>query len=171
MAGQEGFRIRGDFDLAVMNSYTLSGMASAGFLSAMLSPELTFADIREMPKCMDAELAIYGRLPVMVTQTCLFEGKRRTVHLHHARPDGRHARRRMAGDEAFRLPQHRLGGAQALARRRDAGVDRSRSLGGAAVCFSTESARECLEVAESYIQGTHYKPNGITRGLYYRGVL
>lgn len=46
-----------------MNSYTLSGMASAGFLSAMLSPELTFADIREMPKCMDTELAIYGRLP------------------------------------------------------------------------------------------------------------
>ena len=39
------------------------------------------------------------------------------------------------------------------------------------LCFSTESARECLEVAESYIQGTHYKPNGITRGLYYRGVL
>ena len=30
--------------------------------------------------------------------------------------------------------------------------------------------RECLEVANSYIHGTGYRPNGMTRGLYYRGV-
>ena len=170
MAGQEGFRIRGDFDLAVMNSYTLSGMASAGFLSAMLSPELTFADIREMPKCMDAELAIYGRLPVMVTQTCLLKasagrctcttpGQMADMH-GGVWPVTKHfgcrntvwaARKLWLGD----VTQEWI----------DLG------LGAVRLCFSTESARECLEVAESYIQGTHYKPNGITRGLYYRGVL
>jgi len=170
MAGQEGFRIRGDFDLAVMNSYTLSGMASAGFLSAMLSPELTFADIREMPKCMDAELAIYGRLPVMVTQTCLLKASagRCTCTTPGQMADTRGgvwpvtkhfgcrntvwaARKLWLGD----VTQEWI----------DLGLWAVR------LCFSTESARECLEVAESYIQGTHYKPNGITRGLYYRGVL
>ena len=34
-----------------------------------------------------------------------------------------------------------------------------------------ESPWECLEVANSYIHGTGYRPNGMTRGLYYRGVL
>ena len=37
--------------------------------------------------------------------------------------------------------------------------------------FSTESPRECLEVAGSYISGSGYRPNGMTRGLYYRGVM
>ena len=153
-----------------MNSYTLSGMASAGFLSAMLSPELTFADIREMPKCMDAELAIYGRLPVMVTQTCLLKASagRCTCTTPGQMADTRGgvwpvtkhfgcrntvwaARKLWLGD----VTQEWI----------DLGLWAVR------LCFSTESARECLEVAESYIQGTHYKPNGITRGLYYRGVL
>ena len=170
MAGQEGFRIRGDFDLAVMNGYTLSGMASAGFLSAMLSPELTFADIRALPKCMDTELAVYGRLPVMVTQTCLLKasagrctcttpGQMADTH-GGVWPVTRHfgcrsavwaARKLWLGD----VTQEWI----------DLGLWAVR------LCFSTESARECLEVAESYIQGTRYKPNGITRGLYYRGVL
>ena len=170
MAGQEGFRIRGDFDLAVMNSYTLSAMASAGFLSAMLSPELAFADIREISKCMDTELAVYGRLPVMATQTCLLKasagrctcstpGQLTDTH-GGVWPVTKHfgcrntvwaARKLWLGD----VTQEWI----------DLGLWAVR------LCFSTESARECLEVADSYIQGTHYKPNGITRGLYYRGVL
>lgn len=40
----------------------------------------------------------------------------------------------------------------------------------ARLVFSTESPRECLEVANSYLLGTGYRPNGMTRGLYYRGV-
>ena len=170
MAGQEGFRIRGDFDLAVMNGYTLSNMASAGFLSAMLSPELTFGDIRDLPKPMDTELAVYGRLPVMVTQTCLLKesagrctcttpGQLADMH-GGVWPVTKHfgcrntvwaARKLWLGD----VTQEWI----------DLGLWAVR------LCFSTESARECLEVANAYIQGTHYKPNGITRGLYYRGVL
>lgn len=170
MAGQEGFRIRGDLDLAVMNGYALSGLSSAGFLSATLSPELTFADIRALPKCMDTELAVYGRLPVMVTQNCLLKasagrctcttpGQMADTH-GGVWPVTKHfvcrntvwsARKLWLGD----VTQEWI----------DLGLWAAR------LNFSTESARECLEVAESYIQGTHYKPNGITRGLYYRGVL
>ena len=36
--------------------------------------------------------------------------------------------------------------------------------------FTTESPRECVEIARSYAGEGDYKPNGLTRGLYYRGV-
>ena len=119
---------------------------------------------------MDAALAIYGRLPVMVPQTCLLKASagRCTCTTPGQMADTRGgvwpvtkhfgcrntvwaARKLWLGD----VTQEWI----------DLGLWAVR------LCFSTESARECLEVAESYIQGTHYKPNGITRGLYYRGVL
>ena len=36
--------------------------------------------------------------------------------------------------------------------------------------FTTEGARECVEVAKSFLGESEYRPNGLTRGLYYRGV-
>jgi hypothetical protein len=36
--------------------------------------------------------------------------------------------------------------------------------------FTSEGAEECARVAESYLGLTDYVPNGMTRGLYYRGV-
>lgn len=170
MAGQEGLRVRGDFDLAVMNGYTLSSMAAAGFLSAALSPELTFADIRALPKPMDTELAVYGRLPVMVTQTCLLKAS--AGRCTCTTPG------QMADTHGGVWPVTKHFGC-----RNTVWASRKLWLGDVTqewielglwavrLCFSTESARECLEVANAYIQGTHYKPNGITRGLYYRGVL
>ena len=41
---------------------------------------------------------------------------------------------------------------------------------GARLMFTTESARECVEVARSYLGLSDYRPNVLTRGLYYRGV-
>ena len=36
--------------------------------------------------------------------------------------------------------------------------------------FTTESARECVEVTRGHMGLSSYKPNVLTRGLYYRGV-
>ena len=36
--------------------------------------------------------------------------------------------------------------------------------------FTTESARECVMVTKAYQGQSDYRPNGLTRGLYYRGV-
>ena len=36
--------------------------------------------------------------------------------------------------------------------------------------FTTEGMRECVEVAKGYMGLSDYKPNVLTRGLYYRGV-
>ena len=43
-------------------------------------------------------------------------------------------------------------------------------LWGYRLMFTTESARECAEVAKGYLGLSDYRPNVLTRGLYYRGV-
>ena len=43
-------------------------------------------------------------------------------------------------------------------------------LWGFRLLFSTESARECVEVAKGHLGYSDYRPNVLTRGLYYRGV-
>ena len=55
-----------------------------------------------------------------------------------------------------------------LADRRDELL--SAGLWGMRLLFTTESARECVEVAKAYLGMTDYQPNMLTRGLYYRGV-
>ena len=43
-------------------------------------------------------------------------------------------------------------------------------LWGIRLMFTTESARECVQVAKRYKGEGDYQPNDLTRGLYYRGV-
>ena len=43
-------------------------------------------------------------------------------------------------------------------------------LWGVRLMFTTETPRECVAVTQSYLGLTDYRPNGLTRGLYYRGV-
>lgn len=170
MAGQEGFRVRGDLDLAVTNAYALQSLGRAGFLSAALSPELTLAQVRDMPKPLDAELIIYGRLPVMVTETCLIKAS--AGRCACTTPG------QMADNHGGVWPVTKHFGCRNTVwlNRKLWLADVTRDwiqtgLWAVRLNFSTESPRECLDVANSYIHGTGYSPNGKTRGLYYRGVL
>ena len=43
-------------------------------------------------------------------------------------------------------------------------------MSGMRLLFTNEGARECVEVAKSFLGKSEYRPNGLTRGLYYRGV-
>ena len=43
-------------------------------------------------------------------------------------------------------------------------------LWGIRLMFTTEGARECVQVARRYKGEGDYQPNDLTRGLYYRGV-
>ena len=43
-------------------------------------------------------------------------------------------------------------------------------LWGIRLMFTTEGARECVQVAKRYKGEGDYQPNELTRGLYYRGV-
>ena len=168
MASQEGFSLRGDLDLAVMNGYALQSLSRAGFLSAALSPELSLAQIRELPKPMDTELVIYGRLSAMVTETCLLkESAGRCICTTPGQ---------MADTHGGVWPVTKHFGCRNtvwMAKKLWLGDSVEEwihsGLWAVRLNFSTESPRECLDVAEACIHGGSYRPNGMTRGLYFRG--
>ncbi len=58
----------GDFRLNVTNQKTLDTLLSLGFADALLSPELTLPQLRDIKGACDA--IIYGRIPLMLLEKC-----------------------------------------------------------------------------------------------------
>ena len=169
LAKQAGMEVRGDFGLNAFNSQTLDVLRAAGFLSATASFELRIQQIRDMQKPLNTEMIIYGRLPVMVSDQCII---RQSSGRCNCQVPGQMADRtgsvfpvmKEFGCRNVIYNAHKL----FLADRRDELL--SAGLWGMRLLFTTESARECVEVAKAYLGMTDYQPNMLTRGLYYRGV-
>ena len=169
IARQAGMKVRGDFGLNAFNSYTLRVLQDAGFISATASFELRLAQIKAMAKPIDTELIIYGRLPLMVSDQCII---RQSAGRCNCQTPGQLSDRmgsvfpvvREFGCRNVIYNAHKL----YLADKRDDLY--ALGLWGLRMLFTTESPRECVEVAKGYLSLTDYKPNVLTRGLYYRGV-
>ena len=73
IAEKFGFEIRGGFRLNVSNGGTAESLASLGFESITLSPELTIPKIRDIAAAstLDCRAIIYGRIPLMVVEKCV----------------------------------------------------------------------------------------------------
>ena len=169
LARKAGMKLRGDFGLNVFNSLTLETVAQAGFISATASFELRLAQIKDLAKTVNTEIICYGRLPLMVSDQCVI----------------RHSAGRCACQTPGELSD-RMGSVFPVVREygcrnviynahklylADKKQDMySAGLWGLRMLFTTESARECVEVAKGYLGLSDYKPNVLTRGLYYRGV-
>ncbi|MEG2382280.1 MAG: DUF3656 domain-containing protein [Oscillospiraceae bacterium] len=165
----EGFEIRGDFGLNVYNSDSLQVLNAAGFLSATASFELRLAQIRDLKKPLNTELIVYGRLPLMVSDQCII--KNSAGHCSCTTPTQLSDRTgqifpvmKEFGCRNVIFNAHKL----FLADKR--GDYEAAGIWGARLLFTNEGAEECVRVAESYLGKTDYAPNGVTRGLYYRGV-
>lgn len=169
IARQAGMKVRGDFGLNAFNSYTLRVLQNAGFISATASFELRLAQIKAMAKPVDTELIIYGRLPLMVSDQCII---RQSAGRCNCQTPGQLSDRmgsvfpvvKEFGCRNVIYNAHKL----YLADKRDDLY--ALGLWGLRMLFTTESPRECVEVAKGYLGLTDYKPNVLTRGLYYRGV-
>ena len=169
LAKQAGLSFRADFGMNAFNSRTLEVLRTAGFLSATASFELRLSQIRDMKKPLDTEMIIYGRLPVMVSDQCVI---RQSAGKCNCQTPGQLADRtgsvfpvvKEYGCRNVIYNAHKL----FLADKRDELL--SAGLWGMRLMFTTESARECVEVAKSYLGINDYQPNMLTRGLYYRGV-
>ena len=169
LARKAGMKLRGDFGLNVFNSPTLETVAQAGFISATASFEMRLAQIKDLAKTVNTEIICYGRLPLMVSDQCVI----------------RHSAGRCACQTPGELSD-RMGSVFPVMREygcrnviynahklylADKKQDMySAGLWGLRMLFTTESARECVEVAKGYLGLSDYKPNVLTRGLYYRGV-
>ncbi len=168
LARAASLKLRGDFGLNVFNGYTMGVLEEAGFLSATASFELRLSQIRDMPKPIDTEAIIYGRLPVMVSDQNLLK----TTSGRGSALPGELADRMGSvfpvvsepGERTVIYNAHKLYLADKKEDLYAAG------LWGLRLLFSTESARECVEVAKGHLGYSDYRPNVLTRGLYYRGV-
>ncbi len=169
LARGAGMKPRGDFGLNAFNSQSLEVLRQAGFLSATASFELRLSQIRDLAKPLDTELIIYGRLPLMVSDQCVI--RHSAGHCNCQQPAQLADRMgsifpvvREYGCRNVIYNAHKL----YLADRKDDLY--AAGLWGLRLMFTTESARECLEVARGHLGLSDYRPNVLTRGLYYRGV-
>ncbi len=168
LARRAGMRVRGDFGLNVFNSQALEVLRLAGFASATASFELRMAQIRDLRKPIDTEMIIYGRLPVMVSEQDIARSAS-----GRAATDPVQLSDRMGsvfpvvpeyGGRSVIYNAHKLFMADKKDELYDAG------LWGLRLLFTTESGRECVEVARGHLGLSDYRPNVLTRGVYYRGV-
>ena len=169
LAKKAGMKLRGDFGLNTFNALSMEVIRQAGFISATASFELRLSQIRDMIKPLDTELIIYGRIPLMVSDQCII---RHSAGRCNCQTPGQMADRmgsvfpvvKEFGCRNVIYNAHKL----YLADKRDDLY--ALGLWGLRMLFTTESPRECVEVAKGYLGLTDYKPNVLTRGLYYRGV-
>ncbi len=169
LARLAGMQVRGDFGLNAYNSDTLEMLRLAGFLSATASFELRLSQIRDLKKPLPLELLVYGRLPLMISDQCIIKNSAGQCNCQN--------NVLLSDREGQQFPVMRAFGcrnaiynSQKLCLS-DKADDLARcGLWAKRLLFTNEGPAECVRVAEAYVGKSDYIPNGMTRGLYYRGV-
>ena len=166
-----GLAIRGDFGLNIYNSRAMEVCKRLELESVLLSFEMTLPQIRDVSKCVDTELLVYGRMPLMVTENCIMknstgqcicgQGQQKLVDRTGAEfpiiHDGRSCRSVLLNGKKLSLLDrqedlHRLG------------------LWSLRLYFTTENPREVDRVLRDFVNGAPFEPGSCTRGLYLRGL-
>ncbi len=174
LARLHGLNLRGDSGLNATNAASLEQLRMAGFRSATVSFELSLAQIRAMTKPLDTEMIVYGRLPVMVSEQCIIRRSQGrcacggVVTLQDE--EGRqYPVLKEFGCRNVVFDSQKVYMADKLALCTDA------DLWGLRLLFSSESPRECVEVARQYkftgLSRRNFRPNNIGRGLYEQGAI
>ena len=166
-----GMDIRGDFGLNIYNSGAMDVLQRLEFLSGCLSFEMTLPQIRDVNKPVPAELLIYGRMPLMLTENCLIRGRTGQCTCHQGPT-------RLVDKTGAEFPIIKDGNScrsvllngkkLSLLDRRD---ELSRlGLWALRLCFTTENPREVDQVLDRWRDPAPFDPGSCTRGLYLRGL-
>ena len=168
---EAGLRIRGDYGLNIYNSGAVAMAKKLEFASATLSFEMSLPQIRDVSKAVPCEILVYGRLPLMVTENCLFYNRAEECVCHRGPmkltdktgadfpviKDGASCRSVLLNGKKLSL----------LDRQEDLqrlGIWATR------LYFTTENAKEVDRVLSDYVHPNPFDPGACTRGLYLRGV-
>ena len=176
-----GLPLWGDLGLNLFNSESLLFWKELGLESAAVSMELRWQQLRDLRKVLPCEAVVYGRLPLMIMENCVIRNEL------GCRDAGR--------DYADRSPACRCGQENVLVDRTGAQFPlvgqwghrceienskvlfladkpewRQLGLTRARLRFTTESPEECVRVLRAYQGRSDYRPQELTRGLFYRGV-
>ena len=167
---EAGLVPRGDHTLNLTNSYAAERMARIGFRSVTASFQLSAKQIAALSSAADTEMIVYGRVPVMVTEKCLIRAS--SGRCSCTSPSG------MSDPFGNTWPVEKEFGCRNvvfdrkkifLADRPEVFLDAG--LWGVRLLFTTESGKECAEVAGRYRGMSRYQPNNVSRGLYPKGAL
>ncbi len=164
-----GFTVRGDFGINITNSHALRELRRMGATSALLSPELTFPQIRDVSKIMETEIIVYGRLPLMICENCVVSAQTGSCVCGNRQflTDRTGAAFPLAKDFGCRtviLNSQKLFLADKKRDYERLGVSFAR------LSFTTENPKECIMVFDAYLGKNDFIPSVYTRGLYHRGV-
>ena len=132
---------------------------------------MTLPQIRDVSKDVPCEIFAYGRMPLMVTENCLFRGRSGdcTCQLGPTR---------LMDKTGADFPVIRDGAAcrsVLLNGKKLYWLDRQEDLGKLCVWatrlyFTTENPKEVDHVLTSYLSPAPFDPGACTRGLYLRGL-
>ena len=164
-----GFTLRGDFGLEVYNSQAIKEYKRLGFSSLTLSFELKLAQVRDISKHLDTELITYGRLPLMIMESCVIKNRTgacncQNVNILTDRKGARFPVLPAPGCRNELFNSQKLFLADRAADYRRAGLWAQRLM------FTTENPKECVQAVQRYLDRNAWAPTEYTRGLYYRDV-
>jgi putative protease len=139
--------------------------------SATLSFEMTLPQIRDLSKAVPCELLAYGRMPLMVTENCLFKGKTGECACQLGSI-------KLVDKTGAEFPVIRDGNncrSVLLNGKKLSWLDRQNDLArlglwAVRLYFTTENAKEVERVAASCVTPAPFDHGACTRGLYLRGL-
>ena len=163
-AMEQGMKVRGGLGLGAYNSRTLSVLGYFNLQSVCLPFELSVQQVNAMSKDLPTELLAYGRMPMVTTATRVVSGMSPMAEYHSGIKD-----RSGFTYPAFREP---TGGNTVYSPKKLFLADRARDytqlgLWAIRLGFTTENSMECAAIIKRYRGEASYRPQSVTRGLYY----
>lgn len=169
LAREAELQPRGDFGLNVFNSESLQVLKNLGLQSATLSFELRLQQIRDISKCLDTEILVYGRLPLMVTENCMIRSSQGVCCCDSFRGITDKTGACFPVLKEFGCRNVLYNSQKLFLADKMEDIDRL-GLWAARLSFTTENPQECVSVLQRFMGLSDASPAGCTRGLYYRGV-
>ena len=163
--------IRGDFGLNLYNSAAVNVARQLELTSATLSFEMTLPQIRDVSKAVPCELLCYGRMPLMITENCLIQGKtgQCTCHLGPTKLTDKTGADFPIIKDGEKCRSILLNGKKLNWLDRQNDLARL-GLWAVRLYFTTENAKEVDSVLSAYVNPPAFDPGACTRGLYLRGL-
>ena len=166
-----GMLARGDFGLNLYNSAAVNAARELELKSATLSFEMTLPQIRDVSKAVPCEILAYGRLPLMVTENCLFHGQNGQCSCNQGTT-------KLTDKTGAEFPVVRdgnscrsilLNGKKLNWQDRQADLAKL-GLWATRLYFTTENPKEVDSVLAAWQNPGTFDPGSCTRGLYLRGL-
>ena len=168
---EAGLGIRGDFGLNIYNSRAVNLLREMEFKSACLSFARTLPQIRDVSKGVPCEIISYGRLPLMVTENCLFKNRTGECTCNQGSA-------KLVDKTGAEFPVIKDGvscRSVLLNGKKLYWLDRQDDLAKLGIWaerlyFTTENPREVDGILRAFREHIPFDPGACTRGLYLRGV-